>query len=402
MLQDRAALADPSLVAMAVGGSSMLINGQWSVDGYLALPTDEKGEFIRQISSFRDWITPDGSHGPGGQAGFRAEPGRYHLIVALSCPWASRTLIARKLKGLEQAISLSVAEPGMGKQGWGFGAGSTSGAYGFEAEYLHELYTRADPQYTGRATVPVLWDKQRQTIVNNESADILRIFNSGFGDLADPTIDLYPEDLLDDIDALNDRLYRRLNNGVYRAGFAKTQQAYEAAFLDVFEMLDELEGKLTANGPFLFGERFTETDIRLFVTLIRFDAAYFGLFKCNLRRLVDYAALSAYLSRMLDVPGIRETVSIDHIKRGYYSIKFLNPNGIVPMGPDLPGIQQFSALCRSWRKARRMNPFAATRFRLDGRHRPNSAHRARAALPGHRGSTACSAPARDSRTRYTA
>jgi glutathionyl-hydroquinone reductase len=225
------------------------------------------------------------------------------------------------------------------KQGWCFGAGSGSGAYGFEATYLHEVYTRADPQFTGRATVPVLWDKHRQTIVNNESADILRMFNSGFGNLADPSIDLYPEDSREEIDALNDQLYRRLNNGVYRAGFATTQQAYEEAFADIFGMLDELEDRLFGKGPFLFGARFTEADIRLFVTLIRFDAAYLGLFKCNLRQLADYAGLSAYLARVLNVPGIRETVSIDHIKRGYYSIKFLNPTGIVPVGPDLRGIK---------------------------------------------------------------
>jgi putative glutathione S-transferase len=317
----------------------MLINGQWSEDGYLAPPTDERGQFVRQTSTFRDWITPNGTNGPTGQVGFPAEPGRYHLFVAHSCPWASRTLIARKLKGLEQAVSLSLVEPGLTNQGWRFGASSASGVFSFEAEYLHAVYTHADPQYTGRATVPVLWDKQRQTIVNNESADILRIFNSGFGDFADPTIDLYPEALREEIDALNDRLYPHLNNGVYRAGFAKTQQAYEEAFREVFEMLDELEDRLARKGPFLFGRRLTETDIRLFVTLVRFDAAYFGLFKCNLRRLVDYTALSAYLARVLDVPGIRETVSIDHIKRGYYSIKFLNPNGIVPLGPDLSGIQ---------------------------------------------------------------
>src|SRR5262245_20026083 len=228
----------------AAGGCIMLVNGQWSEHGYSAPPTDEKGQFVRQISSFRDWITPDGSSGPTGQVGYPAEPGRYHLFVALSCPWASRTLIARKLKGLEQAVSLSLVEPGLTKQGWRLGAGSASRAYGFEADYLHEVYTRADPQYTGRATVPVLWDKQRQTIVNNESADILRILNSGFGNLADPSIDLYPEALREEIDALNDRLYPRLNNGVYRAGFAKTQTAYEEAFLDVFEMLDQLEDRL--------------------------------------------------------------------------------------------------------------------------------------------------------------
>lgn len=202
------------------------------------------------------------------------------------------------------------------------------------ATHLHELYTRADPQISGRATVPVLWDKKRGTIVNNESADILRMLNSGFGALADGTIDLYPEDLRSEIDALNDDLYRRLNNGVYRAGFATTQQAYEEAFWDVFGMLDELEGRLDG-GAFLFGDRLTETDIRLFVTLVRFDPAYHGLFKCNLRRLADYPNLSAHLERMLAIPGIALTVNVDHIKRGYYSMKSLNPTGIVPVGPAL-------------------------------------------------------------------
>ncbi len=307
----------------------MLIEGQWSEDRLSTPATDKDGRFVRQDSSFRNWITPHGDGGPTGQGGFPAEPGRYQLLVSLSCPWASRTLIARKLKGLEKIVSVAIAEPAMGAEGWHF-ADATS------FNYLHEAYRRADPHYTGRVTVPVLWDKSRETIVNNKSADILRIFNSGFGDMADPTIDLYPHDLRDQINALNDRMYPRLNNGVYRAGFAKTQGAYEEAFTDVFGMLAELEDLLADGGPFLFGDRFTEADIRLFVTLVRFDAAYHGLFKCNLRRIVDHPALSAYLSRVLDVPGIRDTVSIEHIKRGYYSIPFLNPTGIVPLGPDLP------------------------------------------------------------------
>ena len=204
------------------------------------------------------------------------------------------------------------------------------------ANYIHELYTRSDPAISGRATVPVLWDKQRGTIVNNESADILRMLNSGFGDLAAADIDLYPFDLRDEIDALNARIYPTLNNGVYRAGFATTQLAYEEAFAQVFAMLDELEARLGDERSYLFGERFTEADIRLFVTLIRFDVAYHGLFKCNLRRIADYPGLSAYQARILAIPGISETVSIDHIKRGYYSIKALNPTGIMPAGPELP------------------------------------------------------------------
>lgn len=314
----------------------MLVDGKWAENWQPVQAKDEKGGFVRQVSGFRNWITPDGDAGPTGSSGFKAEAGRYHLYIALICPWASRTLIARKLKKLEQVISVSVVEPALTDQGWRFG--DYPGA-DFDtingATFLHEIYTKADPHYTGRATVPVLWDKQRRTIVNNESADILRILNSGFGPLADGSVDLYPAALRKDIDALNDQIYPRLNNGVYRAGFATTQQAYEEAFAEVFGMLDELERKLATQGPFLFGARLVETDIRLFVTLVRFDAAYHGLFKCNLRPLKDYARLSAWLKHILAVPGVRETVNIDHIKRGYYSIKAINPNGIVPLGPDL-------------------------------------------------------------------
>ncbi|SDT45629.1 glutathione S-transferase family protein [Bradyrhizobium canariense] len=314
----------------------MLVNGKWTASWQPVQAVDDNGGFVRQTSSFRHWITLDGTAGPTGQAGFGAEAGRYHLYVALTCPWASRTLIARKLKGLEDIVSVAVVEPALTEEGWGFGdyPGSDRDALN-HATHLHEIYTRADPHYTGRATVPVLWDKRRKTIVNNESADILRMFNSGFGALADPAFDLYPRDLRIEIDALNAQVYSRLNNGVYRAGFATTQTAYEAAFADVFTMLDELEIRLRERGPLLFGERLTEADLRLFVTLVRFDAAYHGLFKCNLRRLKDYASLSAYLAHVLAAPGVKETVNIDHIKRGYYSIKALNPNGIVPVGPDL-------------------------------------------------------------------
>jgi glutathionyl-hydroquinone reductase len=263
--------------------------------------------------------------------------------VALICPWASRTLIARKLKGLETAISVSVVEPVLTDQGWRFGdyPGATQD-HQTGATYIHEIYTKVDPTITGRATVPVLWDKQRRTIVNNESADIVRMLNSGFGELADDTVDLYPLDLRPEIDALNDRIYPRLNNGVYRAGFATTQEAYEEAFQDVFGMLDEMEQYL-AGKAFLFGDRLTETDIRLFVTLVRFDAAYHGLFKCNLRCIADYPNLSRHLERMLAIPGVAGTVNIDHIKRGYYSIKALNPTGLVPLGPALSFAHLLSA-----------------------------------------------------------
>lgn len=308
----------------------MLVNGKWVENWQPVQAKDDKGGFVRQISGFRNWITPDGSAGPTGSAGFKAETGRYHLYVALICPWASRTLIARKLKGLEDVVSLTVVEPEIGDQGWRFATPDPVNG----AHYMHQIYTQADPAYTGRATVPVLWDKATGTIVSNESADIVRMFDSGFGELAAGPV-LCPEDLRDQIDALNDRIYPRLNNGVYRAGFATTQLAYDEAFRDVFAQLDELEARLATGGPFLFGDRFTETDIRLFVTLVRFDAAYHGLFKCNLRRLADYPALSAYVARVIALPGVRETVSIDHIKRGYYSIKALNPTGIVPLGPHL-------------------------------------------------------------------
>lgn len=317
----------------------MLVDGKWTADWQPVQATDAKGGFVRQISGFRHFVTPDGTPGPTGEGGFPAEAGRYHLYVALICPWASRTLIARKLKGLEDAISVSVVEPALTEEGWRFGdyPGADRDTLN-GATFLHELYSRADAHYTGRATVPVLWDKVRGTIVNNESADILRMLNSGFGALARSDLDLYPTDLRERIDELNARIYPRLNNGVYRAGFATTQGAYEEAFADIFGMLDELEVRLAAGGPYLFADRFTEADIRLFVTLVRFDAAYHGLFKCNQRMLKDYPALSDYLRRVLELPGVRETVNIDHIKRGYYSIRALNPTGIVPVGPDLSAL----------------------------------------------------------------
>ena len=260
----------------------MLVNGRWSADWQPIQATDAQGGFVRQTSSFRHWVTPDGRPGPTGEGGFAAEPGRYHLYVALICPWASRTLIARKLKRLEAAISVSVVEPMLTAQGWRFGdyPGADRDAL-TGATYLHEIYTIADPHFTGRATVPVLWDKARKTIVNNESADILRMLNSGFGDLADNAIDLYPAAPAAEIDAINERIYPALNNGVYRAGFATTQLAYEEAFRDVFSALDELEARLKER-EFLVGDRITETDIRAFVTLVRFDVAYNGLFKLNL------------------------------------------------------------------------------------------------------------------------
>jgi putative glutathione S-transferase len=315
----------------------MLVNGKWTEDWHPVQAKDSKGGFVRQASTFRNWITPDGSAGPTGEGGYAAEAGRYHLYVAYICPWASRTLIGRAVKGLQDAISVSVVEPVLTSQGWRFGdfPGATRDHL-HGATYVHELYTRADPGHTGRATVPVLWDRKRGTIVNNESSDILRMLNAGFGDLADASVDLYPEALRPEIDALNERIYPTLNNGVYRAGFATTQEAYEEAFADVFATLDWLEQRLSDGRALLFGDGLTESDIRLFVTLVRFDAAYVGAFKCNLRRIADYPALSRFVETMLRVPGVRETVNIDHIKAGYYSIRSINPNGIVPVGPELP------------------------------------------------------------------
>ena len=310
----------------------MLVDGKWNESWQPVQGVDAKGGFVRRDSSFRNWVTPDGSVGPTGEGGFVAEAGRYHLYVALICPWASRTLMARSLKKLEHAVAVSIVEPELTDQGWRFAEGgdAVNGA-----RYMHDLYTRADPHYTGRATVPILWDRARGTVVNNESADIVRMFNAGFGSLADASLDLYPEDLRPEIDRLNDVLYPGLNNGVYRAGFATTQLAYDEAYGDVFATLDRMEARLAQNGPYLFGARLTESDLRLFVTLVRFDAAYHGLFKCNLRRIADYPALTAHIGRMLGVPGVRATVDLDHIKRGYYSVKHLNPTGIVPAGPDL-------------------------------------------------------------------
>jgi putative glutathione S-transferase len=310
----------------------MLVNGKWVGDWQPVQAKDEKGGFVRQISSFRNWVTSDG------RSDFPAESGRYHLYVALICPWASRTLIARAFKGLTDVVSVSVVEPALTDQGWRFGdyPGSDRDTLN-GATYMHELYSRADPDFTGRATVPILWDKKTGTIVSNESADIVRMFNSGFGDLASGP-DLYPADLRPEIDALNDSIYPTLNNGVYRAGFATTQLAYDEAYADVFATLDSLETRLSDGRAFLHGDRFTETDIRLFVTAIRFDAAYHGLFKCNKRRFADYQQLSGWLMRVLEIKGVRGTVSIDHIKRGYYSIKSLNPTCIVPAGPDLSAL----------------------------------------------------------------
>ncbi|MDF0598200.1 glutathione S-transferase family protein [Psychromarinibacter halotolerans] len=310
----------------------MLVDGVWTKDWDPVQKSDDKGRFVRQVSSFRNWITPDGSPGPTGEGGFPAEAGRYRLYVAYICPWASRTLMVRALKGLEDIIPVTVVNPALTGQGWRFGGYDKADEDPLHgATYMHELYTRADPQFTGRATVPVLWDMKRDVMVNNESADIVRMLDTAFEGLVPSDLRLYPADLAEEIDALNPRIYDALNNGVYKAGFATSQAAYDEAVDGVFAMLDELEDRLT--GDYLFGDRLTEPDIRTFVTLIRFDAAYHGVFKCNRRQIADYPRLWAYTKRILALPGIRATVNMDHITRGYYSIKALNPNGIRPTGP---------------------------------------------------------------------
>ncbi len=311
-----------------------LIDGVWH-----AGPIDTRktgGRFIRSDSRFRNWVTADGAPGPSGEGGFQAAAGRYHLYVSLACPWAHRTLIFRKLKGLEAAISLSVVHWHMGESGWEFAPGpgcSPDPVAGARA--LHELYTRADPGYSGRVTVPVLWDLERDTIVSNESSEIIRMFNSAFDAFGDPRVDFYPAALREDIDAINERVYRAINNGVYKAGFASAQDAYEAAYDELFQCLDWLEERL-AERRYLTGGRITEADWRLFTTLVRFDPVYVGHFKCNRNRLIDLPNLWGYCRELYQVPGVAETVDLTHIKRHYYgSHESVNPTGIVPKGPAI-------------------------------------------------------------------
>jgi putative glutathione S-transferase len=292
--------------------------------------TDEGGRFVRQASRFRDWVTADGS------SGFRAEPGRYHLYVSRACPWAHRTIIGRRLKGLEDVITLSVVDPVRDERGWAFTEGPGHGPdtlNGFA--FLSEAYLLSDPGFEGRVTVPVLWDRDTERIVNNESAEILRMLNSEFDRWGDAALDLYPEGLREEIDRINDVVYRTVNNGVYRAGFATTQEAYEEAFDALFATLGDLDRRL-ASHRYLVGDRITEADWRLFTTLVRFDAVYALHFKCNLRRIVDHPSLWPYLRELYQVPGVAETVDFDHIKRHYYvTHTSINPTGIVPKGPAL-------------------------------------------------------------------
>jgi putative glutathione S-transferase len=313
----------------------LLVDGVWRDDSFDRTRIAD-GRFNRPTTRYRNWITPDGSAGPSGEGGFPAEPGRYHLYVSLACPWAHRTVIFRHLKGLESAIPMSVTSWHMGEQGWTFDkAEGSSGDPVNGAEKLQEIYLRADPKYTGRVSVPVLWDKQRRTIVNNESSEIIRMLNSAFDAFTNEHADFYPAELRPDIDRVNELVYSTVNNGVYRSGFATTQAAYEEAVRGVFSTLDEMERRL-ARQRYAAGARLTEADWRLFATLIRFDAVYYSHFKCNLRRIVDYPNLSNYLRDLYQVPGVAETVSLEHIKKHYYgSQRKVNPTGIVPLGPVL-------------------------------------------------------------------
>jgi len=311
----------------------VLVDGQWRDLWYDTKSTG--GAFKREQSQFRNWITADGSAGPSGQGGFVAEPDRYHLYVAMACPWAHRALLFRQLKDLEDFISVSVVHPDMLDQGWTFhrlGPAQGDDLYGLD--YLHQLYTKALADYSGRVTVPVLWDKHTETIVSNESADIIRMFNSAFNHLTGNMTDYYPEALREEIDATNELVYHSVNNGVYRSGFATTQQAYDEAVDDLFGALEQLEKRLIKS-PYLIGDQITEADWRLFTTLIRFDIVYVGHFKCNRRRIADFPALSRYLAKLFHLPGISKTVDFEQTKRHYYvSHKTINPTGIIPRGPD--------------------------------------------------------------------
>lgn len=310
----------------------LLVEGKWQNEW-----DDTKssgGRFERKAPSFRNWVTKDGSAGPSGISGFKAEPNRYHLYVSLACPWAHRTIIYRKLKGLEGMISMSVVNAFMGDEGWTFAPGEGVVADPIlNATNVHEIYTAAQADYTGRVTVPILWDKKTHTIVSNESPEIIRMFNSAFDDVGAIPGDFSPPELLAEIDELNEFIYPTINNGVYRAGFATTQEAYDEAVVEVFNALDTLEARLE-NRRYLTGNTITEADWRLFTTLVRFDAVYVGHFKCNLRRIVDYPNIWAYLRDLYQVPGIEETVAMDYIKAHYYgSHETINPKRILPVGP---------------------------------------------------------------------
>jgi putative glutathione S-transferase len=313
----------------------LLVDGVWKDKGYDTDSTD--GKFVRSESTFRNWITSDGAAGPSGSGGFEAEANRYHLYVSLACPWAHRTLIFRRLKGLENLISVSVVHPDMLSDGWTFDT-DFDGATGdtlYGLSFLRDIYLKVDPEMTGRVTVPVLWDKKRETIVSNESAEIIRMFNSAFDDLTGNTDDYWPKDLRDAIEPVNERIYDTVNNGVYKAGFATSQEAYDAAVHPLFESLDWLEDRLSQK-RYLMGDKITEADWRLFTTLIRFDQVYHLHFKCNRRRIVDYPNLWGYTRELYQRPGVSETVNFDHIVRHYhYSHESINPYRIIPINPEI-------------------------------------------------------------------
>lgn len=312
----------------------LLVDGQWQDKWY---DTDASGgRFEREDAGFRNWVTTDGSAGPTGKGGFKAEANRYHLYVSLACPWAHRTTIYRKLKGLEDIISMSVVHPFMGDKGWTFAEGKGVIADPIvHARYLYEVYTAAKSDYTGRVTVPILWDKKTNTIVSNESSEIIRMFNSAFDEVGATTGNFIPPELLAEIDDINTFVYSAVNNGVYKAGFATTQEAYEQPLTTLFDALDTLEARL-AKRRYLMGDTITEADWRLFTTLVRFDAVYVGHFKCNIRRIIDYPNLWGYLRDLYQVPGIADTVNMNHIKQHYYtSHANINPTRIIPVGPEL-------------------------------------------------------------------
>lgn len=318
-----------------------LANGKWLDEWYDTQSTG--GKFARTQAQFRNWVTMDGSPGPTGSGGFIPESGRYHLYISHACPWANRTAIFRVLKGLEPHIGISVVDAYMGAEGWTFGqeAGSTPDSL-LGKTRAYEIYLEANPTYTGRVTVPILWDTQLHTIVSNESADIIRMFNSAFNGLEGVKSDtnFYPAELADEINAVNDPVYNDINNGVYKAGFATSTAAYEEAVTALFERLDWVEEKL-GRQPYLVGDRLTEADWRLFTTLIRFDPVYVGHFKCNIRRIADYKNIYAYMKKLYQHPGVAKTINFDHIKRHYYtSHKTINPTGIVPLGPDLSDLER--------------------------------------------------------------
>jgi putative glutathione S-transferase len=312
----------------------LLQNGKWVDQWY---NTEEGGgEFVRKAPQFRNWITPDGSPGPTGEGGFQAEPGRYHLYVSLACPWAHRTLIIRTLKGLDALISVSVVHWYMAKNGWTFQSGDGTGPDVVNgADFLYQIYTTARPNYSGRVTVPVLWDKKNKTVVSNESSEIIRMFNSAFDGIGAKSEDFYPDTLRTEIDALNDRIYDAVNNGVYKAGFATTQEAYEAAVIPLFATLDWLEDRLSTQ-RYLTGASVAEADFRLFTTLVRFDPVYVGHFKCNIRRIADYPNLSGYVRDLYQIRGVAQTVNMEHIKNHYYaSHETINPSRVIPVGPQV-------------------------------------------------------------------